>query len=63
MIPFCRKHCFCPINQIEHCLAQNKHNGCKNLIYLPTEHPKTERKNNGYERKREKRQWRKDAGI
>lgn len=43
MIAWCKKHGFCPINgQLEHCLAQNRHNGCKNLIGLPTEHPKGE---------------------
>jgi hypothetical protein len=40
-IYWCKKHEFCPINgTLRHCLAQNSHLGCVNLILLPTEHPK-----------------------
>jgi hypothetical protein len=55
-IYWCRKWGFCPINgSLNYCLAQNRHQGCKNLIRLPTEHPKKEQ----YSAKRERRQQRK----
>jgi len=52
---WCKKHGFVPLNgQLAHCLAQASHTGCKNLLQLPTEHPKGEHK---YKyRKKERRQ-------
>jgi len=56
-IYWCRKHGFCPVNgTLNRCLAQNYHQGCVNLIKLPTEHPKDERR---CLKRQEKRHWQK----
>jgi len=52
-IYWCRKHAFCPINgTLKHCFAQQAHHGCRNLITLPTEHPRYHSRK--YARKKEK---------
>jgi len=54
IIYWCRKHGFCPIDgTLDNCKLQNFKRGCKNLIQLPTEHPKLPPRK--YKRARHKR--------
>ena len=55
---YCRKHHFVVLErrQMAHCLAQNFHRGCKNLITLPAKHPNPDKIRKTKRQRRRERQ-------